>query len=72
MLVRDIVFVGSRDRIKKFAMIKRNMKIRPSALVAHAKPADSKRVESMSGNRTPPKDPAQLAMPVAKPRLRLK
>lgn len=64
----EIAFPGNRDRIRRFAMTRRNPKAKPSALVAQANPADVKREESMRLKKTPPSDPAQLAKPVAKPR----
>ena len=49
-------------------MTRRNKKRKPSALVAQANPADVNREDSMRLKKTPPRDPAQLARPVAKPR----
>ena len=72
MLVREKGLVGSRERTRVFAMIRRKVKMKPRVLVAQAKPAEVNREESINGNKTPPRDPAQLAMPVAKPRRTLK
>ena len=63
-----IVFGGRRDRTKKLARIVRKMKIKPRVLVAQAKVEDTKSEESIKGKKIPPKDPAQLAIPVANPR----
>lgn len=46
--------------------------MKPRVLVAHAKLAEVNSEESIRGNKTPPRDPAQLARPVAKPRRTLK
>lgn len=46
----------------------KKMKMKPSALVAQAKEAEVKSEESIRGKKIPPREPAQLAMPVAKPR----
>ncbi len=67
-LRREIDLPGSRDRIRRFARMRRNRKRKASDLVAQANPADVKREESMRLKKTPPRDPAQLARPVAKPR----
>ena len=67
-LRREMDLPGNRDRIRRFAMMRRNKKTKPSALVAQANPADVKRDEIMRLKKTPPSDPAQLARPVAKPR----
>ena len=72
MLVRENGLVGSRDRTRMFAMIRRKIKMNPRVLVAQAKPTEANREESIRGNKTPPRDPAQLAKPVAKPRRTLK
>ena len=72
ILVRENGLVGSRERTRMFAMIRRKMKMKPRVLVAQAKPAEANREESIRGNKTPPRDPAQLAKPVAKPRRTLK
>ena len=72
IFVRENGFVGSRERTRVFAMIRRKVKMKPRVLVAHAKLAEVKSEESIRGNRTPPRDPAQLARPVAKPRRTLK
>lgn len=42
--------------------------MKPSALVAQANDAEVNNEESIKGKKIPPSDPAQLAMPVAKPR----
>ena len=67
-LRREMDFPGNRDRIRRFAMMRRKEKEKPKVLVAQEKPADVKREESMRLKKTPPRDPAQLARPVAKPR----
>ena len=72
MLVREMGFGGRRERTSIFAIIRRKVKMKPRVLVAQAKLAEVNREESIRGNKTPPKDPAQLARPVAKPRRTLK
>lgn len=72
IFVRENGLVGSRERTSVFAMIRRKVKMKPRVLVAQAKLAEVNREESIRGNRTPPRDPAQLARPVAKPRRTLK
>ena len=65
---REMDLPGNRDRIRRFAVMRRIEKMIPSALVAQAYPTDVKREEIMRLKKTPPNDPAQLARPVAKPR----
>ena len=67
-LRREMDLPGKRDRIRRFAVMRRDKKMKPSALVAQTNPVDVKREESMRLKKTPPSDPAQLARPVAKPR----
>jgi hypothetical protein len=49
-------------------MTRRNMNIKPRALVAQAKLAEVNSEDNIKGKKIPPSDPAQLAIPVAKPR----
>ncbi len=72
MLLLEIGLPGSRDRTKRLAMTSRNAKIKLSARVAQAKPAEVNKEESISVKKMPPRDPAQLAIPVANPRRTLK
>lgn len=50
-----------RDDEKKY-------EYKPRALVAQAKLAEVNSEDNIKGKKIPPSDPAQLAMPVAKPR----
>lgn len=72
ILLREIGLPGSRDLMRRFARTTKKTKVKPRALVAHAKPAEVNREESINGKKMPPSDPAQLAIPVANPRRTLK
>ena len=65
-------FLGKRDPIDIFAMVRRKRNRKPRERVAHANPTRGKSVESMDGKIMPPMEPPQLAIPEAKPRRRRK
>ena len=72
MLLRLNGLPGSRERMSRLAMMRRKRKMKPSARVAQAKPAEMNKSESMRTKKMPPSDPPQLAIPVANPRRMLK